>query len=160
MTMQSTAPDVRTAVVVDAPIERAFSVFTNDMAGWWPEGHSLLDAEVETTVFEPFVGGRVGDRGVDGSECWWARVLTYEPPERFVISWDIGPDWKLVTDPERCSEVEVTFVAEAPGRTRVELEHRHLDRHGDGWEQMREAVGSDDGWLSGLNRFARTAAER
>ena len=93
-------------------------------------------------VFEPRVGGRVYDRGVDGSECRWARVLAYEPPDRFVISWDINTDWELETDLERTSEVEVRFVAEAPERTRVELEHRNLDRHGEGWEErMRDAVG-------------------
>jgi uncharacterized protein YndB with AHSA1/START domain len=105
-------------------------------------------------VFEPRVGGHVYDRGVDGSECRWARVLAYEPPERFVISWDINLQWQIETDPERTSEVEVRFVPEGSGRTRVELEHRHLDRHGDGWEQMRAAVGSDGGWPSGMNRYA------
>jgi uncharacterized protein YndB with AHSA1/START domain len=158
MTMQSTAADVRTSVVVNAPIERAFSVFTNDMAAWWPEGHSLLEGEVAETVFEPFAGGRVGDRGVDGSECWWARVLSFEPPERFTISWDIRTDWKLETDPQRCSEVEVSFVAEAADRTRVELEHRHLDRHGEGWEGFRDQVGAPTGWPHLLELYAAHAA--
>jgi uncharacterized protein YndB with AHSA1/START domain len=87
----------------------------------------------------------------------WARVLAYEPPTRVVISWDIGTQWRLETDPEKTSEVEVLFVADGPDRTRVELEHRHLERHGDGWEQMRDAVGSPDGWGLGLRRFADAA---
>ena len=110
-------------------------------------------------VFEPRVGGHVYDRGVDGSECRWARVLAYEPPSRVVISWDINTQWQLETDLEKTSEVEVRFVAEAPDRTRVELEHRNLDRHGEGWEPMRDAVGSPDGWSDGLRLFAGAARE-
>jgi uncharacterized protein YndB with AHSA1/START domain len=85
-------------------------------------------------------------------------VLAYEPPERVVFSWDISPEWQIETDLSRASEVEVRFVAEAPDRTRVELEHRHLDRHGDGWEGLRESVGSEDGWPVYLGRFADLVA--
>ena len=84
----------------------------------------------------------------------WARILAYEPPHRVVFSCDINLQWQLETDPERTSEIEVRFVEEEPGRTRVELEHRHLERHGDGWENMRGAVGSPGGWPGGLQRFA------
>jgi uncharacterized protein YndB with AHSA1/START domain len=105
-------------------------------------------------VVEPREGGRIYDRGVDGSECCWARVLAYDPPNRFVFSWDINLAWKLETDPARTSEVEVRFVPLDGDRTRVELEHRHLERHGDGWEQMRDAVGSPDGWAGGLRVYA------
>jgi len=106
-------------------------------------------------VFEPRVGGHVYDRGVDGSECRWARVLAFDPPTRFVISWDINLQWQLETDPARTSEIEVRFTADGADRTRVELEHRNLDRHGDGWEQMRSAVGAPEGWDLGLQRFAQ-----
>ena len=157
-TQASSATSVRTSIVVDAPVERAFSVFTEDMASWWPEGHHILEGELAEMVFEPRVGGHVYDRGTDGSECRWARVLAYEPPNRVVFSWDISPQWQLETDPARTSEVEVRFVAEGPERTRVELEHRHLERHGDGWEAMRDAVGSPDGWQGGLQLFAAAAA--
>ncbi len=95
------------------------------------------------------------DRGVDGSECRLARVLAYEPPARAVISWDISLQWQLEVDPQRTSEIEVRFVAEGPDRTRVELEHRNLDRHCEGWQQMSAAVGSPDGWTVGLHRFAQ-----
>ena len=91
---------------------------------------------------------------VCGSECRWARVLVYEPPERVVISWDIDPQWQLETDVDKTSEVEVRFIAEGPDRTRVELEHRNLDRHGDGWEGLRAGVDSGDGWPLYLRRFA------
>ena len=145
---------VRTSIVVDAGPERAFTVFTAEMGTWWPPEHHLLEAELSETVFEPRVGGRIYDRGVDGSECTWARVLAYEPPDRVVFSWDIGLDWKIETDHARTSEVELRFVPDGPDRTRVELEHRHLERHGEGWEAMRDAVGSPDGWGVGMRRFA------
>jgi uncharacterized protein YndB with AHSA1/START domain len=152
MTMTDTS--VRTSIVVGAPIERAFSVFTDDIGSWWPPEHHILEAELAEMVFEPREGGHVYDRGVDGSECRWARVLAYEPPSRVVISWDIDTRWQIETDVERTSEVEVRFLSEAPDRTRVELEHRHLERHGEGWEKMRDAVGSPDGWAAGLRAFA------
>ena len=155
MTMQDTASSVRESIVVRAPIERAFAVFTEDIGSWWSPDHHIIEAPLAEMVFEPRVGGHVYDRGVDGSECRWARVLAYEPPERVVISWDITLDWKIETDPERTSEVEVRFTAEGPDQTRVELEHRNLGRHGEGWEQMHAAVGSPDGWRKGLESFAR-----
>jgi uncharacterized protein YndB with AHSA1/START domain len=105
-------------------------------------------------VFEPRVGGHVYDRGVDGRECRWARVLAYEPPHRVVISWDISPQWQIETNPERTSEVEIRFIAESADRTRVELEHRNLDRHGEGWQAERDAVRGDGGWPVYLQRFA------
>ena len=157
MTTQAQTSSVRTAIVVDAPIERAFTVFTEEIGSWWPEDHHILQADLAEMVFEPRVGGHVYDRGVDGSECRWARVLAYDPPNRIVISWDINLQWQLEADPGRTSEVEVRFIAEGPARTSVELEHRGLERHGDGWQQMRDAVGSPGGWSRGLQRFAEAA---
>jgi uncharacterized protein YndB with AHSA1/START domain len=159
MTMQQAADTaVRTFVVVEASQQRAFDVYTQEMARWWPKEHHLLQAELKETVFEPRAGGRIYDVGVDGSECQWSRVLAYDPPERLVFSWDISLDWKVETDPERTSEVEIRFIPEGPDRTRVELEHRNLERHGVGWEGMRDAVGSADGWGLGMGRFARYAS--
>jgi uncharacterized protein YndB with AHSA1/START domain len=154
MSTKATETTVQASVVVAAPVERAFSVFTDGIATWWHPEHHILEAELAEMVFEPRVGGHIVDRGVDGSECRWARVLAYEPPERVAFSWDIDLQWQLENDPEKCSEVEVRFVAEGPDRTRVELEHRHLDRHGEGWESMRDAVGSPEGWAVGLEAFA------
>jgi uncharacterized protein YndB with AHSA1/START domain len=145
MTTQTQA-SVRTQIVVDAPIARAFSVFTDQFDRIKPREHNMLDVEIAETVFEPREGGRIYDRGVDGSECQWARVLAYEPPNRVVFSWDISPQWQIETDPEKTSEVEVRFTSETPERTRVELEHRHLDRHGAGWEQERGGAAGDQGW--------------
>ncbi|HEX4624585.1 MAG TPA: SRPBCC family protein [Solirubrobacteraceae bacterium] len=160
MTTQIADTAVRTSIVVDAPQPLAFDVFTQDMGGWWPPDHHILEGELAEMVFELRDGGRIYDVGVDGSECQWARVLAFEPPERVVISWDITTEWKLETDLARTSEVEVRFVAEGPERTRVELEHRHLDRHGEGWQNMRGAVGSPGGWPGGLQRFAEHLGAR
>lgn len=158
MSTPAATTSIRHEIVVQAPIERAFSVFTERFGAFKPREHNLLAADVAETVFEPRVGGHVYDRGVDGSECRWARVLAFEPPDRVVISWDISPQWQIETDPDKTSEVEVRFIAEASDRTRVELEHRHLDRHGDGWEAVREGVDSDGGWPLYLRRFAEVVA--
>jgi uncharacterized protein YndB with AHSA1/START domain len=158
MTTRADATSVHTHIVVQAPIDRAFSVFTQDFGSFKPPEHNLLGVELAETVFEPHVGGHLYDRGVDGSECRWARVLVYEPPNRVVISWDISPYWQIETDPEKTSEVDVRFIAETPERTRVEVEHRNLDRHGDGWEQTRGAVESEGGWPLYLQRFAERLA--
>jgi uncharacterized protein YndB with AHSA1/START domain len=154
--MSSTATDtaVSASIVVEVPAEEAFGVFTDDIGSWWNPDHHILQGELAEMVFEPRVGGHVYDRGVDGSECRWARVLSFDPPRSFVISWDIDLSWQRESDPERTSEVEVRFTPQGGDRTLVELEHRHLDRHGEGWERMRDAVGSPAGWPAGLDGFA------
>ncbi|HYN99568.1 MAG TPA: SRPBCC domain-containing protein, partial [Actinomycetota bacterium] len=110
--------------------------------------------EIAESRFEAHEGGYIYDRGVDGSECRWARVLAYEPPKRVVFAWLITPQWSVETDVSKASEVEVRFIAEAPERTRVEIEHRHLERHGEGWESMRDSVNAPQGWPLYLQRFA------
>jgi uncharacterized protein YndB with AHSA1/START domain len=157
MTVQVAGTSVRTEIMVEAPIARAFSIFTEGIGTWWNPEHHILEAELAEMVFEPRVGGNIIDRGVDGSECRWSRVLAYEPPHRVVFSWDISLSWQIETDPEKTSEVEVRFTAQGPDRTRVTLEHRHIDRHGEGWEKMRDAVGSPNGW--NLQGFADTVAK-
>src|ERR1700683_2553475 len=158
MTTQAGATSVRHQIVVDVPIERAFSVFTKDFGKFKPPEHNLLSVDTAETGFELRVGGHVYDKGVDGSECRFARVLVYEPPDRVVISWDISPQWSIETDQAKTSEVEVRFIAEAPDRTRVELEHRNIDRHGDGWESVREGVDAEGGWPLYLKRYAAGVA--
>ena len=156
-----TVPDdavVRREIVVDASIETAFAAFVNRFGDFKPPEHNLLGAEISETRFEPKVGGHIYDRAADGSECRWARVLAYEPPERVVFSWDISPQWQLERDERNASEVEVRFVAETPDRTRLELEHRHLDRHGPGWESLRGAIDSDGGWPLYLARYSDLVA--
>jgi uncharacterized protein YndB with AHSA1/START domain len=159
MSEQSAATTVHHSVVVNAPIEKAFKVFTEDFGRFKPPEHNLLGVEITETVFEARVGGSLYDRGVDGSQCRWARVLAYEPPHRLVISWDISPYWQIETDPDKTSEVEVRFSSESPGRTKVDLVHRNLDRHGEGWEGVREGVDGDQGWPLYLQRYARLFGE-
>ena len=154
MTTQAEQNSIKADVVVDAPVEHAFRVFTERFDRIKPREHNMLEVDIAESVFEPREGGRVYDRGVDGSECQWARVLAYEPPDRVVFTWDISPQWQIETDLSRASEVEVRFISDTPERTRVELEHRHLDRHGEGWEGLREGVRGDQGWPLYLGRFA------
>ena len=149
---------VRRQITVDAPIDRAFKVFVEQFGDFKPEEHNLLGSPITTTTFEPHVGGHVFDTAEDGSECRWARVLAYEPPHRVVFTWDISPFWQLEADPANASEVEVRFIAETAERTRVELEHRNLDRHGPGWEGVRDGVGHDQGWPLYLARYAELVA--
>ena len=154
MSTNVTETTVNTSVVVEAPIERAFKVFTEDFGSFKPPDHNMLGVEIAETVFEPRVGGSLYDRGVDGSVCRWARVLAYEPPNRVVLSWDISPQWQIETDLDKTSEWEVRFVAETAERTRVELEHRNLERHDEGWQGLRDGVAGDAGWPLYLRRYA------
>ena len=150
---------IQKSIVVNTGIERAFALFVDQFDAIKPREHNLLPVPIAETVFEPRVGGHVYDVGVDGSRCEWSRVLAYEPPSRLVISWDIGPTWQLEPDPAKASEVEVRFIAESDDRTRVELEHRHLDRHGEGWQAVADGVDGDAGWPLYLSRYGDLAAE-
>jgi uncharacterized protein YndB with AHSA1/START domain len=144
---------VRLDVTVAVPRAHAFRVFTEQFDQIKPRDHNLLAVDIARTVLEPRAGGSVYDVGVDGTECHWARVLAFEPPQRLLIAWDIGAQWQLETDPDRASEVEVLFVETGPAQTRVELAHRHLDRHGEGWQHARSALENGSGWPLYLHRF-------
>ncbi|MGH9274170.1 MAG: SRPBCC family protein [Acidimicrobiales bacterium] len=152
--MSQTEAVVRREIVVEAPIDKAFATFVERFGDFKPPEHNLLAAPIAHTTFDARVGGHIYDVAEDGSECRWARVIAYEPPDRVVFSWDISPYWQLEADPANASEVEVRFVAETPDRTRVELEHRNLERHGPGWEGVREGVEGDAGWPLYLTRYA------
>ena len=156
---QAASAVVRRHIVVEAPYEKAFAVFTERLGDFKPPEHNLLEAPIAETVFEPRVGGHIYDRATDGTVCRWARVLVYEPPRRVVFSWDIGPTWQLEINPENASEVEVRFIEETADRTRVELEHRNIDRHGPGWEAVADGVGHDQGWPLYLARYAALFGE-
>jgi uncharacterized protein YndB with AHSA1/START domain len=156
---QTASAVVRRHIVVEAPYEKAFAVFTERLGDFKPPEHNLLEAPIAETVFEPRVGGHIYDRATDGTVCRWARVLVYEPSRRVVFSWDIGATWQLETYAENASEVEVRFIEETPDRTRVELEHRNIDRHGPGWEAVADGVGHDQGWPLYLARYAALFGE-
>jgi uncharacterized protein YndB with AHSA1/START domain len=146
---------VRRSVVVNLGIEQAFALFVDRFDAIKPREHNLLAVPIARTVFEPREGGHIYDVGVDGSECRWSRVLAFEAPERILFSWDIGPTWQVETDLDKTSEVEVRFTAESDTRTRVELEHRNLDRHGDGWRSVADGIGGDAGWPLYLSRYVQ-----
>jgi uncharacterized protein YndB with AHSA1/START domain len=148
----------RASVLVDAPQERAFSVFTDGIDSWWPREHTIGEAELKEMVLETRAGGRAYGIGIDGRESDWGRVLEFDRPNRIVVSWDINLQWKRELDHAKASEFEVRFIPDGPDRTRVELEHRHLERHGEGWEAMRDAVDSPNGWRGGLELFAKAVA--
>jgi len=154
MSTQAATTEVTTGVEVDAPRSRAFHVCTAQIGSWWNKDHHILEAPLAEMIFEPFVGGSIVDRGTDGSESRWSRVFPYEPPSRDCFSWDINLQWQIETDPAKTSEIEIVCTELSPTRTHVQLTHRHLDRHGEGWEGMRDAVSS--GW--DLREFAAVAA--
>lgn len=144
---------VRRSVVVDADPARAFRVFTAEFGSWWPMSHHIGATDPVDVVIEPETGGRWYERGTDGVECDWGRVLAHEPPHRLLLSWHLQADWEPDPDPARASEIEVRFTAEADGRTRVDLEHRALHRHGDGAASISEAIGKETGWTGILASY-------
>jgi uncharacterized protein YndB with AHSA1/START domain len=151
----SPAP-VRRSVRVGVPRERAFEVFTAGIDRWWPKSHHIGAADLDTLVIEPRQGGRWYERGVDGSECEVGKVLVWDPPTRLVLGWQLTPDFKF--DPDLVTEVEVQFIAEGANATRVELEHRNLERFGDRVEAMRRQIDGPGGWGNLLQLFAQAAA--
>ena len=145
-------------VTVKASQQHAFKVFTAGFTTWWPSSHHIGKADMAEAIMEQREGGRWYERGVDGSECDWGTVLAYDPPNRVVVSWHLDGAWAYNPDPAKASEVEVRFIAEGPDVTRVELEHRHFERHGDDWEAVARGVSSDGGWAGILRGYAEIAA--
>jgi uncharacterized protein YndB with AHSA1/START domain len=147
---------VHKVVNVQAPQEVAWRVFTEKMATWWPlDRYKIGKAKAVDAVIEPRVGGRWYERGDDGSTCDWGTVLAWEPHTRLVLSWDISADWQ--PDPSLKTEVEVRFIAEGKNRTRVELEHRRLDRYGPRRDEMRTIFDTTGDWGRLLQSFAEAA---
>ncbi len=155
MTQATPETTVRKTITVVAPIDVAYRVFTERFGDFKPREHNIMPVPIEDTVFEARVGGYIYDRGADGTVCRWARVVELDAPNRVVFTWDIGPTWQVEQDKSKTSEVEVRFTAESDGRTRVDLEHRHLDRHGTGWEAVADGVGHDAGWPQYLAAYRR-----
>jgi uncharacterized protein YndB with AHSA1/START domain len=156
MSNTPTIPALHGTITVAAPIERAFRVFTESLDTWWPRQYHIGQVDMAEAFMEPRVGGRWYERGVDGSECDWGRVLAWEPPHRLVVTWQINGEWQYDPDPEHASEIEVRFKADGPDRTVVELEHRLLERLVGG-QALRDGIGQGGGWSSLLERFAQAA---
>lgn len=148
---------VRKVVLVQAPQTIAWRVFTEEMGTWWPlANYKIGSARAVDAVIEPFIGGRWYELGEDGSTCDWGEVLSWEPPSRLVLSWDIGADWKY--DKNLKTEIELRFIVQDRDSTRVELEHRHLDRYGDRRDEMRRIFDTEGDWGRFLQLFADAAA--
>lgn len=157
MTEQATDLTVRKTITVETPQEHAFEVFSEQMGSWWPlDGKSIGSAKAQTAILEPRTGGRWFERGVDGSECDWGRVVVYEPPARLVLNWQISAGWRH--DATIDTELEIRFIAGGEARTRVDLEHRGLvEAYGDEAEQIHAIFDSPDGWGDILDRYTRAA---
>ena len=157
MSQKTYAPVVRT-ITVAASQDRAFKVFTEQFGSWWPREYSIGEADMADFVLEPKVGGRWYEVGTDGTECDTGRVTAYDPPDRVVIAWHLDSSWQYDPDPAHASEFEVRFVAEGPNSTRVEVEHRNFERHGDGADAVRGGVDDPQGWSYCLDLFAKAVA--
>jgi uncharacterized protein YndB with AHSA1/START domain len=151
---------VRKSVVVQAPVERAFSVFVEQMETWWPATHHIGQTPFEAIFVEPMVGGRWYERDVEGKLMDWGKVLAWDPPHWVTLSWHVGPghdspDWVCDPDPAKASEVEICFTPEGPGATHVVLTHSKLERHGEGYEQLRMMFDGPGAWSGILECFAK-----
>lgn len=149
--------EVRVELTVEAPIETAFKVFTDGFDTWWPRSHHIGSGELVEAVIEPRVGGRCYGREADGTRCPWGTVLVWEPPKRLAFSWDISLEWKSEPDPAKASRVDVTFAATGASQTAVTLVHSGFDRHGEGWQSMRDGVAGEGGWPDLANTYAKAA---
>jgi uncharacterized protein YndB with AHSA1/START domain len=147
---------VRKALHVKAPREVAWRVFTEKMGTWWPLAHYKIGkATAVDAVIEPRVGGRWYERGDDGSTCDWGRVVVWEPPARLVLTWDIDANFQY--DPSLNTEIDVRFIPVGTAETRVELEHRRLDRYGTRRDEMRRIFDTEGDWGKLLAMFAAAA---
>jgi len=157
MAEQTIDTPVRKSITVKASQRRAFDVFTEELDTWWPRWHHIGKSPMKTCFIEGKVGGRCYTEQIDGTDCDWGSVLAWEPPHRFVMAWQITLAWEFEPDLAKSSEVEVRFTPVAGGLTRVDLEHRHLSRHGAGFESMRSAIDAPEGWNGLLTLFAARA---
>jgi DNA-binding transcriptional ArsR family regulator len=157
MTTNAPIPPITATAMVGLPVDQAFRVFTEDFTGWWPHQYHIGEAEVAEILLEPLVDGRWYERGVDGSECDWGRVLVWEPPGRVVFTWQISGAWQFDPAPEHASEIEVLFVEDGPAQTRVEVEHRFFERL-DGGQAIHDAIRGGGSWTLLLESYAKSAA--
>lgn len=156
MSPASTVPSLNATATVAMPVEKAFVFFTDSFGAWWPAEYHIGQSDMADAVLEPGEGGRWYERGVDGRECDWGRVLAWEPPHRLVLTWQINGQWQFDADPEHASEIEVRFIVDGPEQTTVQLEHRHLDRLVAG-QAISDTIGQGGGWIAILERFAKAA---
>jgi uncharacterized protein YndB with AHSA1/START domain len=164
MASAATGSAVHKSLRVQAPIARAFSVFVEQMETWWPATHHIAKTPFESIFVEPRAGGRWYERDANGQQCEWGTVLAWDPPHRVAFSWHLGPghdqaDWQFNPDLSKASEVEIRFTAEGPQTTLVELEHRNLERHGEGYEQLRAVFDGPGAWSGILAQYAKAIGQ-
>ena len=157
MMQTNTQDTVERTFTVPVTPERAFSVFTSEMAAWWPREYTWAKDALETIGIEPEEGGRCFERGPHGFACDWGRVTEWDPPRRLAFLWQISPTRAPEPNPERASEVEVRFEADGTEATRVTLEHRVFSNHGEGAAEYRTAMDSAKGWTYILDRYREAA---
>jgi hypothetical protein len=156
--MTTPIPPIEGKTTVDLSRDRAFALFTGSIGAWWPRQYHIGAAEVADVVLEPREGGRWFERGVDGSECDWGRVLVWDPTERVLFTWQIGGDWQFDPDPAHASEIEVRFHADGPEQTTIEVEQRHFERLVGG-ESVHGAIEyGGGGWVALLAAYAQLVA--
>ena len=156
--MTQTTDAVTTSVLVPLEPEAAFELFTDRFSEWWPkDSHHIADADAADVFLEPREGGRWYERAADGAECDWGLVLEIDRPNRIVLAWQLTPEWKFDPDTEKATQVEVSFIAEEPGTTRVTLEHRGFEVHGEAGAAMRESVGGEGGWAQLMELYKNAA---
>ena len=153
-TVPSAGATVRHSVTVKASVERAFQVFTAEFDSWWPRSHHIGKSPMTKAIIEPFVGGRCYSEQEDGTDCPWGQVTAWEPPSRFIFLWQVTHEWGFEPDLSKCSEVEIRFSPVGDGSTRVDLEHRHFERHGAGAATLKTAVEAPNGWSGLLAMYA------
>ena len=159
--MEEVGLSVFKSVRVKAPIERAFSVFVEQMETWWPATHHIAKQPFQTIIVEPRKGGWWYERDAEGNKCNWGTVLAWEPPHLVRFSWHLGPhhnspDWRFDPDLTRASEVEIRFTAEPAGTTLVELVHSRLERHGEDTAKLREMYEAPGAWTAILASFVQS----
>ncbi len=152
-----TIPAVSKTVTVNAPIERAFRIFTESFNSWWPQGHHIRPVDLAEAVLEVKEGGRWYERNVDGGECEWGRLVVLDPPSRLLLTWQIDGSFQYDPDPAHASEIEVTFTDLGGGQTLVDLEHRAFERHGADAQRVRDGVSGPGGWPGIMDGYAKVA---
>ena len=151
MSQTITPAAIRKTLTLRATPEKAFEVFTSGIGGWWPKTHYIGDSPLVTAVIEPGVGGRWYGVHENGTQSEWGDVLAWEPPSRIVLAWRITGEWGY--DPKLLTEVEANFTAAGDGETRVDFEHRGLERFGDSEAAIRTRAMMDGGWGLILDSF-------
>lgn len=159
MTTTAPIPPITGTATVAVPVDEAFRLFTGSINSWWPHQFHIGQAEVAEIVLEPHEDGRWYERGVDGTECDWGRVLIWEPPRRLVFTWQINGTWQFDPDPEHASEIDVRFTANGPALTTVAVEHSSFERLVGGGT-INDAIRGGGGWVLLLDCFAETVAKQ